>query len=76
MFDFINFDFTAEPNLTTTSELRPPSYIDHYFRGPIKILIIWEPSEQGPLVNNDHILWVPKGLLYTVLTIFVEINKA
>ncbi len=51
---------TVKPELTSTSEQRPPVYQGHRFKGPIKICIIQDTSEQRPPVNNGHNFRVPR----------------
>ncbi len=51
---------TVKPELTTTSEKRPPVYNDHYFKSSFPHLENKETFEQRPPVNSGHYFWVPR----------------
>ncbi len=55
--------YTVKPELTTTSDYRPPVHNDHHIEVPIGILMTSMTFEQRPPVNNDHNFLVPKVIV-------------
>ncbi len=49
---------TVKPELTITSEYRPPFNNDHHFKVPFQTFTISMTSEQQPPDNDSH-YWVP-----------------